>query len=177
MRISSLNRLLSLASKSEIHNDKNMVKYDSYIIGLSAAIDVILQLSEPGAHPVPTQDVNFAVDTIIDFFRSVPEASKRFDEVLRYQYRQPNRYFLDSLVSLEDDFDASTLLRIIHQQDQDISYLSHQLSRMDSYVSKFEKFVKKIDYLKRQNKRLLERNKELVDALYKSENNYKSSLR
>ena len=148
-----------------------MSKYNPSVIGITAAIDVILQLSEPGAHPVPKQDVDLAVDTFIDFFRSDSRTSPRFDEVLRYQYRQPNRYFLDSLVALEDDFDASTLLRVIHQQDQDIAYLSHQLSRMDSYVSRFEKFAKKIDYLKRQNKRLLERNKELVDVLYKSKNN------
>ena len=126
----------------------------------------LTQVLEPGA-PAPMRLIS-EFDDILDYFLGHPWLRARLDDRLKYLYRNPNRYFLDALESIEDNYELSDLMRVISQQDQDIQYLLHQLQHYDKIVDKYEKLLKKIDFLKRQNKRLLNRNNNLADRVYKS---------
>lgn len=83
-------------------------------------------------------------------------------------------FFLQCLADLECDFNIDVLLRTIHQQDEFIAYLVHQLQSYDSLCKKHEKILKRNDFLRRQNARLLQRNKDLVENVYKTKNDSKS---
>lgn len=110
------------------------------------------------------------VDQLIDFLFSDPDIYYRLVERVKHRITTPNRRCLEAIERLQDG-EIDNLIRIIHQQDEDIIFLSHQLSGYDSFIKKYDRLVIKVDWLKRQNKRLVERNKTLVSNVYKSKNN------
>lgn len=110
------------------------------------------------------------IDQLIDFMFSDPVIYDRLVARVKYRITTPNRRCLECIESLQDG-EIDNLIRIIHQQDEDIIFLSHQLSGYDSLIKKYDRLVIKVDWLKRQNKRLVERNKTLVSNVYKSKNN------
>ena len=110
------------------------------------------------------------VDHLIDFLFSDPVICDRLVERVKYRITTPNRRCLEVIERLQDG-EIDNLIRTIHQQDEDIIFLSHQLRGYDSFIKKYDRLVIKVDYLKRQNKRLLERNKTLVNNVYKSKDN------
>ncbi len=99
-----------------------------------------------------------------------PRLTDHLIALLKYKVSNPNRYFMQALANLEDDFSVDSLLRVIHQQDESIAFLSHQLVHYDSLSKKYDKLATKVDFLKRQNKRLLDRNNNLVSGVHKSKN-------
>ena len=110
------------------------------------------------------------VDQLIDFLFSDPVIYDRLVERVKYRITTPNRRCLEAIECLEDG-EIDNLIRTIHQQDEDIIFLSHQLRGYDSFIQKYDRLAVKVDYLKRQNKRLLDRNKTLVKNVYKSKDN------
>lgn len=110
------------------------------------------------------------VDQLIDFLFSDPVIYDRLVERVKHRITTPNRRFLEVIERLQDG-EIDNLIRTIHQQDEDIIFLSHQLSGYDSFIKKYDRLVIKVDWLKRQNKRLVERNKTLTANVYKSKNN------
>lgn len=110
------------------------------------------------------------VDQLIDFLFSDPVIYDRLVERVKHRITTPNRRCLEAIERLQDGV-IDNLIRTIHQQDEDIIFLSHQLAAYDSFIKKYDRLVIKVDWLKRQNKRLVERNKTLVNNVYKSKNN------
>lgn len=110
------------------------------------------------------------VDQLIDFLFSDPVIYNRLVERVKYRITTPNRRCLECIEALQDG-EIDNLIRTIHQQDEDIIFLSHQLNGYDSFIKKFDRYAKKVDWLRRQNKRLVERNKVLAAHVYKSKNN------
>ena len=138
---------------------------------LSSLESICYELFDDSFSGPLSDDVKSDVDNVLTYLYSVPAIKSYLDDLMKYRYRQPNRYFLEALSDLESDFDHKTLLRVIHQQDEDIAFLSRRLDSYVSMLSKHESLVRKVDWLKRQNKRLVSRNKDLVDRVYKSTNN------
>ena len=110
------------------------------------------------------------VDQLIDFLFSDPVIYDRLVARVKHRITTPNRRCLEAIERLQDG-EIDNLIRTIHQQDEDIIFLSHQLSGYDSFIKKYDRLVIKVDWLKRQNKRLVVRNKTLVSNVYKSKNN------
>ena len=110
------------------------------------------------------------VDQLIDFLFSDPVIYDRLVVRVKHRITTPNRRCLEAIERLQDG-EIDNLIRTIHQQDEDIIFLSHQLSCYDSFIKKYDRLVIKVDWLKRQNKRLIERNQTLVSNVYKSKNN------
>lgn len=118
-----------------------------------------VNLSDPGQ-----------VDVLITDLLSNPILRSRIYERVKFNLNTPNRYFVETLSALEDNFDIVEALRTIHQLETELSFLSHQLVNYDSFINKYDKLSVKVANLKRQNARLLERNRVLLNALSKSKN-------
>lgn len=110
------------------------------------------------------------VDQLIDFLFSDPVIYDRLVERVKYRISTPNRRCLEAIERLQDG-EIDNLIRTIHQQDEDIIFLSHQLRGYDSFIKKYDRLAVKVDFLKRQNQRLIQRNKTLVNHVYKSKDN------
>ena len=103
-------------------------------------------------------------DDIVDDILSSPVRSLLVDR-LRYQLNNPGRSLLYSLMSIDSNGDFDVLIRQLHQQDVDISYLSHQLRHFDGLVKKFDNLTVTCAKLRNKNARLIARNNELLKQL------------
>lgn len=103
-------------------------------------------------------------EDIVDIILTSPVRPLLVDR-LRYQLNSPGRGLLYSLMSLQDSGDLDVLVRQLHQQDVDISYLSHQLRGYDSISKKFDALSVTCAKLRNKNARLIERNNALIKQL------------
>ena len=109
------------------------------------------------------------VDKLIDDLFKDEIIYNRLVERIKYRLTNFNPYIVAALEKLNDG-EIDSLLRTIHQQDEDIRFLTCRLSGYESLMRKYEKLSIKVVKLKKQNHRLLSRNSELYELL-KTKNN------